>query len=62
MGKGKIDFPVYFDGKGWESPLARSLGINALPTAWVLDRSGNLRTLNAMNSTEAIITQLLQEK
>ncbi|MGB8356575.1 MAG: redoxin domain-containing protein [Chthoniobacteraceae bacterium] len=62
MTKTGIDFPVYFDGKGWESPLARSLGINALPTAWVLDRSGNLRTLNAMNSTEAVITQLLQEK
>jgi len=57
-----LDCPVYFDGKGWESPLARSLGINALPTAWVLDRSGDLRTLNAMNNTEAIITQLLQEK
>jgi len=62
MTKAGIDFPVYFDGKGWESPLARSLGINALPTAWVLDRSGNLRTLNAMNSTEAIITQLMEEK
>jgi peroxiredoxin len=55
-----LDCPVFFDGKGWESPLVRSLGINALPTAWVLDRDGNLRTLNAIDNTEAVIRELLK--
>jgi peroxiredoxin len=58
----KIDWPVAFDGKGWESPLVRPLGINVLPTAWILDRRGNLRALNAIDNTEAVIRALLNEK
>ena len=57
----KIDWPVHFDGKGWESPLARSLGINTLPTIWIFDRAGNLRTLNARDNSETVVRQLLQE-
>ena len=62
LAKTHLDCPVYFDGKGWESPFARALGINALPTAWLVDRTGNLRSLNALNSTEALIKGLVQEK
>lgn len=62
MSKLGANWPVAFEGGGWESPLARSLGINALPTAWVLDRSGNLRTLNALDDTEAVIRALIEEK
>ncbi len=57
-----VNWPVAFDGKGWEGPLVRSLGINALPTAWLLDRSGNLRTLNALNGTESAIRTLIEER
>lgn len=35
------------DGKSWESPLARSLGINALPCLLVVDKAGVVRSLNA---------------
>jgi tetratricopeptide (TPR) repeat protein len=62
LGKLGVNWPVAFDGKGWEGPLVRSLGINALPTAWVLDRNGNLRTLNALDNTEAIIRALIEER
>ena len=47
----KIEWPIICDGKGWESPIVRSLGINSLPTSWLLDREGKLRSLNAMIST-----------
>lgn len=58
----KIDWPVCFDGQGWESPMVRSLGINALPTAWILDRQGNLRALNALGpEAEATVEALLRE-
>jgi len=58
----KIDWPIFFDGKGWESPLVRSLGINSLPTLWLLDRRGNLRGLNTpITNAEAAINQLLRE-
>lgn len=54
-------WPTHFDGKGWESPLARSLGINALPTVWILDKKGVVRTLNARESYLTWIRQLLRE-
>ena len=54
-------WPTHFDGKGWNSPLARSLGINALPTVWIIDKKGVLRTINARDSYETWIRQLLRE-
>ena len=53
-------WPTHFDGKGWESPLARSLGINALPSVWILDKKGVLQTLNAQTDYETWIRQLLR--
>lgn len=57
-----VNWPVYFDGKGWDSPLVRSFGINAIPTVWILDRAGNLRTLSGRDDTEGIIRGLLRER
>ena len=57
-----ITWPVIFDGKGWKSPLVRSLSLNALPTLWVVDRQGRLRTLNAKTESEALVRELLKEK
>ena len=53
-----LRWPVACDGRGWEGDTVRSLGINALPTVWILDRQGNLLTLNA-RGTEA--TGLIQK-
>lgn len=58
----KINWPIFCDGQGWRGPLVRSLGINALPTFWILDRGGRLRTLNAREEAPALIEQLLREK
>jgi peroxiredoxin len=58
----RITWPVHFDGKGWENAVARPLGINALPTVWVLDRKGILRTLNARESYETWIRRLLLQR
>ena len=57
-----ITWPVAFDGQGWESPLVRALGINAVPTVWLIDARGRLRTLNALDGTAAEVRQLLQER
>lgn len=40
-------WPLICDEKGWESVLVRTVGINALPTTWILDSEGVLRVLNA---------------
>ena len=42
-----LRWPVQCDERGWKGDLVRSLGINALPTVWVLDRRGNLVALNS---------------
>ena len=57
-----LTWPVAFDGKGWESPLVRALGINAVPTIWLLDARGRLRSLNALDGTTSQVRQLLRER
>ncbi len=53
-----IAWPVIFDGKGWESPAVRSLGVNTLPTVWLVDAAGRLRSLNAQQGTASLVRQL----
>ena len=55
-------WPVIRDGQGWESPLIRSFGINALPTVWLLDREGKLRSLDGLENTGGQIRRLLDAK
>jgi len=55
----RLPWPVGFDGKGWGGPMVRSLGINAVPTVWVLDPKGRLRILNAKEDAAASAQQVL---
>jgi peroxiredoxin len=55
-----VTWPVAFDGKGWATPVARSLGINRLPTVWIIDQAGILRSLNGLESTTDQIRKLLK--
>lgn len=57
-----IGWPVQFDGKGWENAVARPFGINAIPTVWIIDRKGILRTLNARESYDTWIRRLLLQR
>jgi peroxiredoxin len=57
-----ITWPTNFDGKGWENAVARPLGINAIPTVWILDKRGILRTLNARESYDIWIRRLQRER
>ena len=57
-----LHWPVQCDGKGWQGELVRSLGINALPTVWVIDRRGVLVTLNAREQAADIIHAALAAK
>lgn len=45
-----LPYPVCFDGKGWDSPVIRGLGVNAVPAVWVVDPAGRLVTIHAKNS------------
>lgn len=57
-----ITAPVGCDGKGWESPLVRALAINQMPTVWLIDKRGRLRSLDGSEETAGQIHQLLGER
>ena len=57
-----LHWPVQCDGRGWQGGMVRSLGINALPTVWVLNRRGELTTLNARENTADSIRAALDAK
>jgi hypothetical protein len=57
-----ITCPVAWDGKSWESPLMKALGINSVPTTWLLDTKGVLRSLDALEDTAGQINRLLGGK
>ncbi len=57
----RANWPTHFDGLGWRGPIARSLGINSLPTVWIIDKKGILRSINVRSSYETWISQLLRE-
>jgi hypothetical protein len=56
----KITWPTGFDGKGWKNSVARQLGINALPTLWLIDKQGRLQYLNARDNYQFTINELLR--
>jgi thiol-disulfide isomerase/thioredoxin len=55
-----LTWPTAWDGKSWESPLVRSLGINALPTVWLLDTKGRLQSLNGLDNAAHQARQLMK--
>lgn len=54
-------WPTSFEGTGWESAVARPLGINSLPTVFILDKSGALRALNARDNYTPWVEKLLRQ-
>ncbi len=49
---------VAWDGKGWDGPFVQALGINAVPTVWLLDKEGVVRTLDPLDDPEGLVRQL----
>jgi len=56
-----INYPTGFDGEGWQNAVAKTCGINAVPTVWVYDKRGHLRVLNARDNYLSVINQLAKE-
>lgn len=55
-------WPTGWDAMGWQAATPRACGINALPTVFVLDRKGILRSINARNSIDSWVRQLVVER
>ncbi|MDQ3623824.1 MAG: redoxin family protein [Verrucomicrobiota bacterium] len=61
--KPEMPWPQLFDAEnpGWH-PLTRQFGITGIPTMFVIDRKGVLRSVNAGEDFEQTIPKLLAEK
>jgi hypothetical protein len=57
-----LDWWVAVDPAGWDSPGVRALGVNSVPSVWLLDRKGRLRSLAGLQGTETQLRQLLSER
>ncbi len=55
-------WPQYFEGEGRPNKYAEELGVNHLPTRWLIDKRGNLRDLNAREDLIRKVERLLAEK
>lgn len=58
----QIPWPQYFDGKGWGAKYALEYNVTAIPSVWLVDKKGILRTMNARENLEQQITDLLAEE
>lgn len=56
-----VPWPQFFDGQGCKNRFGRELGIQSLPTLWLVDRQGLLRDLNARSALEDKVRRLLAE-
>ena len=57
-----MDWPEYFDGKGWESAVGTRFGVQSIPAAWLVDKKGLAHAVDREADLDAEITRLLDEK
>ncbi len=57
-----LSWPTAWDGNGWEGSVVRGFGINALPTVWLLDTKGKLRSLSALEGAAGLARGLMEKQ
>ena len=57
-----MDWPEYFDGKGWESAVGTRFGVRAIPAAWLVDKKGLVHAVDEDADLDAEVAKLIAEK
>lgn len=60
--KEQMAWPQYFETKTDEHRIGEKLGVETIPTMWLIDKKGNLRELNARSDLADRVEKLLAEK
>lgn len=58
----KMDWPEYFDGKGWENAVSTRFGVQAIPAAWLVDKQGLAHSVGEDADLDAEIAKLVDAK
>ena len=56
-----MEWPQYYDGKGWQNEISGKYGINSIPAMWLLNKKGMVVSTNARAGLEEQVAQLLAE-
>lgn len=57
----KISWPQYFDGNKWGNKFGKEFNITALPTMWLIDKTGTIIDVHANTGLEDKIAELLNK-
>jgi thiol-disulfide isomerase/thioredoxin len=58
----KMAWPQYYDGRGWGNKFALEYNVTSIPSVWLVDKKGILRTMNAREDLEQQLQKLLAEE
>jgi thiol-disulfide isomerase/thioredoxin len=56
-----MEWPQYFDGKGWENEISSKYGVSSIPAMWLLNKKGMVVSTNARGGLEEQVAKLLAE-
>lgn len=56
-----MEWPQYFDGKGWKNEIAGKYGIQSIPAMWLLNKKGMVVSTDARGQLEEAVKKLLAE-
>jgi len=61
VAKEQMEWPQYFDGKGWGNKYGVQYGIHGIPSMWLVDKKGNLRDMEGREGLADKVAKLLAE-
>jgi thiol-disulfide isomerase/thioredoxin len=56
-----MEWPQYFDGKGWGNQFGSKYGIRGIPTMWLVNKKGELADTNGRADLASKVEKLLAE-
>ncbi|WP_395735784.1 TlpA family protein disulfide reductase [Prosthecobacter sp.] len=56
-----MEWPQFFDGKGWKNEISSKYGIDSIPAMWLLNKKGMVVSTNARGDLETKVSKLLEE-
>lgn len=61
IAKKAINWPNYFDGKGWSNSYAVQYGVRQIPEIWIINKEGMVETTSAdVSNVDATVQRLLK--